>query len=203
MRADGARIFEHGKGRRRRHGASRRHDAVEPLALDDGVEKNRPDRIARRLGIRFVENRHQIVHDAQPLAGQTFGHFVGNGAVAGIDDFAVDGRAADGLGIGQDVIHVAAVGAAGKEQDIRRRGFQRGDVLARQPEGKGLRQLGARRLRRDLTDFNGHFRHQADRRDGQPALGRRGILQPQIARAQPRQRVRPGHVVQDAGKTIG
>ena len=44
-------------------------------------------------------------------------------------------------------------------------------------------------MSRRLADFQGHFRHQADRRDGEAALGRRGILQLYRAAGELRQRV--------------
>ena len=194
---DSARVFEHGERRGYRRGAGCRHDPVEALALDDRFEKDRADRIARRIGVRLVEHGHQIVDHAQALAGQQRRHLVGRRAVAGIDDLAVDRRAADRRGVGQHVIGVASVGAAGEQQDVRRRGFELGDVLAGEVEGERPGQLGAGRLRGDPADLHGHFGNQPDGRDGQPALGGGGVVQRRVLRT------RPGHAFQDREEALG
>ena len=90
MFVDGAHVLEHGVGRGHWFGAGGLHDAIEPLALDDGVKKDGADRVTCWFRVGLGEAGQQIVDDAQAFAGQYLGDIVGDGAVAGKDDFAVD-----------------------------------------------------------------------------------------------------------------
>ena len=91
MLADGAHVFEHDIRCGCRCRTRCTHDAIQPLAGDDGVEEDRPDRITRRIGIRLVEVGQQVIDDTQPFSGQKFGNVFSDAAIPGIDDFAIDG----------------------------------------------------------------------------------------------------------------
>ena len=171
MGSDRLNILEHGQRGRNRLHAGDLHDAVKPFTTHDGVEKDPAQRVAGRFRIRFVEHRHQIVDDVQALATQALRHFVRRRTVARINDVAINGRGTQGCCVVEHVTQIAAIGPAGKQQDVRRCLFKAGDVTTRQLVGKNLRQPRPCRLSGHLADLQGHLRHQADGGDRQPALG--------------------------------
>ena len=120
------RAFEHRSGCGHQHLVELRLRAVDSLRVHDALDEHAPNRRARGLDIEDVEFRHHIgAHRDFDLREQRDG-VVGGVAVSGEHDGTRERALAERGGIRQQHLAVAAVGAAGEQQDV---GRERDDAL--------------------------------------------------------------------------
>ena len=115
-----ARALHHGRGCRHQHAVEHRLRAVDALRMHDAVDEHVADRGARGLDVEHVEFRHHVAGDDHRPAGEPLAALVHRAPVAREHDRAGDAAPAERLGVVHDDLAVAAVGAAGQEQDVRR-----------------------------------------------------------------------------------
>ena len=127
------------------------------------------DHGARRFDVEFIEFGHDIFGHQQCCRGQQRDGFVGGGAVSRVDDGARQRTARKRAGVMQNDLRIAAVGAAGQQQDI---GCQSGDlreIRRGQTIGEGADEFGAGAERGLARRFSGEFAHETDGHHAQAA----------------------------------
>ena len=141
--------------------------------MDDALDEDLADGVAGGLDVEGAEFGHHVFGDRDRFAGglQQTRRLVGRFAVAGDDDRAGDGGGGQLFGVFQDYVGIAAVGAAGQQDDIGGQGLDLGDIALGQAMGKGPRQLGPGAQGGLLGGFGGQFLDQADGDHAEPPGG--------------------------------
>ena len=134
---------------------------IDSLGVNDPIYEDPADRGARRLDIEHVEFRHDVLGGNRRLSRrvQPCGDAVRRLPVSCDDHGTGDAALREGPGIVPNHFVIAAVGAAGEQDDIGTEILDPGDVTGGQPIGVRADQPGAgaqrgnpRRFRRQLLD---------------------------------------------------
>ena len=157
-----------------------------PLACTMRSMNTCANRRARGLDVEHVELRHHVLGRQHFPAGERRPRVVGRVAVAGEHDGARERAAAEHCSVMQDDLAVAAIGAAGKQQDVRRERNDARDVAFGQPVGECADQLRAGAERSAACRLGGQLAHEADGHHAQSA-GRAARGKPVLERAASRQ----------------
>ncbi len=179
-----SRAFHHGRRGGHQHPVELGLRAVDALGVHDALDEDASYRGARRLDVEHVEFRHHVRAD-RDLRRQHRHGFVGGIAVSGEHDGARERAPAERRRVVEQDLAVAAVGAAGQQQDVGRERDDALDVRPRQPIGERSDQPRAGAERGAARRLSGQLAHEADRHHPQPAgraAGGKAVLEHGAAR---------------------
>ncbi len=164
---------EHGIRRGGAHQLGEPAAAGEPLAADDVGQEGLADGGARRLGRDDPDAGQHVGRDDVPAPGrgQQGRDLVGRLGVAGHDDRCGQPRLGDALGVVQQHVGVAAVGAAHEEHEVGGCRPQRRDVGAGHRAARDVHDLGPGRQADPVPGLGRHLALVADDGQAQPTPG--------------------------------
>ena len=156
--------FQHRRRRRHQHRVEHCRRPVDSLGVDDAFHEHLADGGAGGLDVEPAEFGHDVFGHHDRVAGgfQQGGGFIGGLAVAGDDDRAPVRAFGELGGVAQDHAGVAAVGAAGQEDDVGGKGLDLGHVAPGQSIGEGAGQPGPGAQGRLAGGLGGQFPDQPD-----------------------------------------
>ncbi len=159
---------QHGIGRDGTDEPAESRPAREALAADHVLQEHGANRGPRRGGGQFADvGQHVVGHDDGPAGGEQEGQgFLADGRVPGQHDRTGDPVDGKPVGVVQEDAGVAAVGAAGEQEDVRFRRAQGTQAGAVQFAGGHVHDLGPRRQRDPVAGFHADQPLLPD--DGQP-----------------------------------
>ena len=161
-------------GQRRRQGlaAGRGDDARQALAVDDALEEDAADDVAGRLDVDRPDLGHDVGGGGHLASLEDLDDLVPDLAVPCVENDRGRSQTGQAGGVVEDDPGVAAVGAAGEQDDVGIDGPEVGQVLGGELVGIGPDDLAAGRRRGHAGDREGQVRGQPDRRDLEAAAGR-------------------------------